>query len=276
LATHQKNQEADPTDCKAPLKGPGSPQARPRAADGGYSQSWMRGFLADVGATGDLAGGLTRAGLSFVEYRRARNQDLAFDLACLDLDQSVRLAAISAVEAKAAGGDLGAIKLLAKGLGQLAPALDRRPADGDPLEEFRADPRGHYSQSPMSRFFVWTEDHRLSPEALAALEVLFAALVDLDRKQEDPLQDLRKEQIFETLTKHRCHACGWDDRPWWLRDEGPLPCRCQLGPKAGPRTGPIGSDPGPPEPRTCPKCGRRHETPPNRAWMCPCGTSLEI
>jgi hypothetical protein len=95
----------------------------------------MASFLTDALTTADLVGAATRNGVNLVELRRARAMDPGFDLAMAEVDTAMRLAAISAVEAKAAAGDLKAIRALTDGtLGTLIEQTDDEPQPVNLLE----------------------------------------------------------------------------------------------------------------------------------------------
>ncbi|HWE38552.1 MAG TPA: hypothetical protein VG406_18420 [Isosphaeraceae bacterium] len=98
----------------------------------------MGPLLRDAAEAGDLLGACARAGVSVVEYHRARRADLAFDLAAGEIDAAMRLATLASLESQAAAGDLRATKLLTQVEGQLrqraeALRLDApRPDDSGP------------------------------------------------------------------------------------------------------------------------------------------------
>ena len=96
-----------------------------------FSRPWMASFVADALATADLPKSLERATLGWGDYLRFRREDPAFGLACLEIDWVVRSAMILVLEARAAVGDIRAIKLLSSGLEEirrmLAEARGSRP-----------------------------------------------------------------------------------------------------------------------------------------------------
>jgi hypothetical protein len=79
----------------------------------------MGPFLVQAGLEGRIGASLTSAGISVSEYRRARADDPAFDSACVDLEILRRAQIVSNVEDLAASGNLQAVRLVAKGLGEL-------------------------------------------------------------------------------------------------------------------------------------------------------------
>ena len=98
-----------------------------------FSREWMGDFVAKAGLSGDVRGALVHAGITLVEYRRARSLDPAFDAACTDVDLAVRGSIQGALELKAADGNVSAAKLLAEGLGRLNPDGPPEPSAGSRL-----------------------------------------------------------------------------------------------------------------------------------------------
>jgi hypothetical protein len=95
--------------CKAPDPEPAA-EAHPA-----YRRPWVKPLLDDALGCLDLAAACRRAGVSLAELVRARATDPAIDGAFQELDDTLRAAAINAVVAKAAAGDLPAIRALTDG-----------------------------------------------------------------------------------------------------------------------------------------------------------------
>lgn len=102
------------------------PAARTTAAERSpFSRPWMGGFLAKASG-GDLRAALAEAGLTLVDYRRARADDPTFNAACVEVDLAIRATIQQTLEMDAANGNVGAARLLARGLGALELDSDDR------------------------------------------------------------------------------------------------------------------------------------------------------
>lgn len=144
----------------------------------------MGPFLTDAVSTNDLNGACARAGVHLVEIQRHRSRDPLFDLEMATVEQSLRLAAYSAVQARAAGGDLKAIKALTDGtLNLLAeePDYEILPLDHPRLvalvleiraEEWERDARSVHDQvcPHCGRYLVFHT--RLDAGGVVTLEML--------------------------------------------------------------------------------------------------------
>jgi hypothetical protein len=118
----------------------------------------MATFLDDALMTGDLLAACGKAGISLLEYRRERARDPYFDEGCLQVDQVVKLAIISNLEAQAASGSIQAATLLAKGLGELRASIQP--------EDPRTAIKGHVSPSGLISVIAPPGLHPLVLQAL--------------------------------------------------------------------------------------------------------------
>lgn len=116
-----KNRRAQ---CKAQSQTIDPPPEPPRKAPGGpETPPWVAALVDDACSTMDLAGAASRAGTTLAKLNRLRASEPGVDAALLEVDVAMAAAARAAVVARAAAGDLAAVRAIADGtLDRLAPS----------------------------------------------------------------------------------------------------------------------------------------------------------
>lgn len=228
-------------------------------APGTYSATWMAAFLDDAFSSGEVKGALARAGVNLLEYRRARNLDAAFDAACLELDDIIRISTVQAVEIEASAGNLGAVKLLVKGLGELCrPRTVPAPVDAAPGWDAEDLDGLRWLLAVVSDGTL--EVPGLSPFVAAAVLHGWGWAEDFERRTPTPLAAGDAPDPGEL---GQFFGINQRDRKWqadWREEHA----RQQLR-KAAEETGP--------EP-LCPRCKKVRTAKPGGPDQCPsCGTS---
>jgi hypothetical protein len=113
-----KNSKKSKEECKAHDETDSEPresEQRDLDRERRYTRAWAEGLLDDAEATADVAGACKRAGVSLADVRRLRGTDLNFAADWERVDLAIRLAAVEAVAAKGASGDIKAIRAMTDG-----------------------------------------------------------------------------------------------------------------------------------------------------------------